>query len=226
MSVVIINPNSTASMTISALAAAERAAPGVNFAGWTSRLAPASIQGPEDGAAALPPLLELVKQADAQGASGIIIACFDDTGLSEAREIARCPVIGIGQAAYHMASLIGDRFSVVTTVAEAVPVITENIRAGGFDEQLLEVLAADLPVLDLDPPRPHAYERLAYGIEQALESDPEVIILGCSGMVSVIDALRPDCPVPLIDGVSAAALLMACIIQLRHAPEELMPLPK
>jgi len=226
MGVVIINPNSTASMTMSAVAAAERAAPGVEFAGWTSRLAPAAIQGPEDGALAQPLLLELVKQADAQGADGIIIACFDDTGLAEARKIARCPVIGIGQAAYHMASLIGDRFSVVTTIPEAVPVIAENIRTGGFAGQLVEVIAADLPVLDLDPPLPHAYDRLGTSIELALGNDPEVIILGCSGMVSVIDTLRPDSPVPLIDGVSAAALLMACITQLQHTPEELSPLPR
>jgi allantoin racemase len=45
-----------------------------------------------------------------------VIACFGDPGLQAAREIARGPVVGIAEAAMHVASLIAQSFSVVTTL--------------------------------------------------------------------------------------------------------------
>ena len=103
--IVIINPNSTASMTDAMVQTARKAAPDTDIVGWTSTKGPPAIQGEEDGNKAIPPLLELVKKADEDGAIAIIIACFDDTGLDAARAVASCPVIGIGQSAYHLAAL-------------------------------------------------------------------------------------------------------------------------
>jgi len=102
MSVIIINPNSTASMTDAMLAQARRSAPDLQFDGWTSHDGPPAIQGTADGQAATPPLLDLVSKASKSGADGIIIGCFDDTALQDAAKLANCPVIGIGQASYHM----------------------------------------------------------------------------------------------------------------------------
>lgn len=59
MTVVLINPNSTEAMTQSALRAARAAAPDLTIEGWTSTYGPVSIEGPEDGARAIPPLLDL-----------------------------------------------------------------------------------------------------------------------------------------------------------------------
>ena len=80
MTVLLINPNSPEAMTQGALRAARTAAPDLEFEGWTSTRGPVSIEGPEDGARAIPPLLDLVVRASSQGAQAIILACFDDTG--------------------------------------------------------------------------------------------------------------------------------------------------
>ena len=136
-------------MTQSALTAARTAAPRVQFEGWTSVSAPKSIEGPQDGARAVPPLLDLVRKASDAGADAIIIACFDDTGLAEAQAIAACPVIGIGQASYVIASLLAGPTAVITTVEAAVPVIKANIKAQGQSATVRHVEAADVPVLTL-----------------------------------------------------------------------------
>ena len=73
MSIIIINPNSTAAMTTAMCAAARGAAPGLSFDGWTSEDGPPAIQGAEDGATATPPLLDLVRKAGREGAEGIVI---------------------------------------------------------------------------------------------------------------------------------------------------------
>ena len=49
MAVIIINPNSTVSMTEAMLAQARRYCPEMEFEGWTSHDGPAAIQGLADG---------------------------------------------------------------------------------------------------------------------------------------------------------------------------------
>lgn len=205
--IVIINPNSTASMTDAMVATARNA--GVEVVGWTSTKGPPAIQGEADGKAAIPPLLDLVKKANDAGAEAIVIGCFDDTGLDAARNIASCPVIGIGQAAYHLAALYGPRFSVVTTLDVSVPILAQNIHAYGLDKNLSHVRASGVPVLALENDRENATRQVKDEIQTALrEDDIDSVVLGCAGMVHIVDDAN-DIPVKLIDGVHAAVKLAA-----------------
>ena len=206
MTVVIINPNSTASMTEAMLRQARTAAPHRDFEGWTSRDGPPAIQGPKDGETATKPLLQLVERASKSGADGIIIGCFDDTALDEAVERADCPVIGIGQASYHYAALRNWRFSVVTTLSVSVPVIEDNIRRTGLSPFLSKVRASEVPVLDLDAAPGKASEVIKSEALQAQNLDEiSAIILGCAGMVEVYDQVERALSVEIIDPVTCAA---------------------
>lgn len=205
--IVIINPNSTVSMTDAMVETARKAAPGADVVGWTSTDGPPAIQGEADGDAAIPPLLALVKKADEADAKAIIIGCFDDTGLAAARELATCPVIGIGQAAYHLASLYGRRFSVVTTLAVSVPILRANIIDYGLAQNLARVRPSGVPVLALEDDRENATRRVKDEIRTALREDHiESVVLGCAGMVHLVAACD-DIPVKLIDGVDSAVRL-------------------
>jgi allantoin racemase len=212
MTVVIINPNSTASMTDAMLIGARRAAPDQLIDGWTSQNGPPAIQGLEDGDKATPPLLILVEQASSMGATGIIIGCFDDTGLEDARSMAACPVIGIGQAGYHMASLRSGRFSVVTTLGVSVPILEANILKMGFAGHLGRVRASEVPVLALESDPDAAYAAILSETRLALEQDDvSCVVLGCAGMVDLPERLARATGATVIDGVSAAARLMAAL---------------
>lgn len=144
MRLLLINPNSTESMTGTIAEAARLAAPaGVEIVARTNRSGPPAIQGEADGAAAVPGLLAEIRAADRPDA--IVIACFDDTGLAEARALAPCPVLGIGQAAYLAAVLLGRRFSVVTTLAVSVPILEANLAAYGLGAACARVRASGIP---------------------------------------------------------------------------------
>src|SRR3984893_15069183 len=92
--ILIVNPNTTASMTATiATAARAVAAPGTEISAVTSAMGPASIEGFYDEAFAVPGLIQALLQASDADAG--IIACFDDTGLDAARSMARFPVVGI-----------------------------------------------------------------------------------------------------------------------------------
>jgi len=210
MSVIIINPNSTASMTDAMVATAQAAAPEVPFEGWTSSHGPAAIQGEEDGARAAPPLLDLVAKASQQGARGIVIGCFDDTALAEAAGLAACPVVGLGQAAYHHAALRQWRFSVVTTLAASVPVLEKNIERAGLSGYLARVRASDVPVLALEQDPASAERQILVEAQRAEAEDAaQSVILGCAGMVHVATEIGKAINVPVLDPVICAARCMA-----------------
>jgi allantoin racemase len=214
MAIIIINPNSTASMTETMLAQARQAEPELAFEGWTSQDGPAAIQGAADGETARGPLLKLVAQASAQGADGIIIGCFDDTALEEAAALADCPVIGIGQAAYHYAALRNWRFSVVTTLSVSRPIIQANIERQGLGHLVSQVRASEIPVLELEA-NPAGAGTVVTQEAQTAERDDSIsaIILGCAGMVEVVDQVRKNLSLAVIDPVACAAGCMRWIIQ-------------
>ncbi|MEL6170252.1 MAG: aspartate/glutamate racemase family protein [Pseudomonadota bacterium] len=209
--IVLINPNSTETMTLSMKDTASKAVPGARIVAWTSHDGPAAIEGPEDGEACVPPLLELVGKASDDGAKAIIIGCADDTGLAPARRLASCPVIGIGQAAYHMAVLAGEKFSVVTTLPVSIPVLEANIAEYGLSGSLSRVRASNVPVLDLETDKEAATARvLAEAGRAAREDDIQSVVLGCAGM-SHIPCVAPSHTIRLIDGVTAAAKIVSVL---------------
>ena len=205
--IILINPNSTVSMTRAMLRTARVAVPKAEFEGWTSHDGPAAIQGAEDGKLAEGPLLELVAKASDQGASAIIIGCFDDTALDAARDLASCPVIGIGQAAYHLAAVAGGRFSVVTTLGVSVPILEANISSYGLEGQLGRVRASGVPVLALEQEGNLATDQIVAEIGKAAREDGvQSVVLGCGGMVDIKQRGAQLSEIRLIDGVRAAAV--------------------
>src|SRR5215212_3177001 len=145
----IVNPNTTAAMmrTIAA-AAAQVARADTVIRAVESMFGPASIEGTYDDAFAVPGLLARIAEGEAEGADAHVIACFDDTGLDAARALARAPVVGIGEAAFHMASLLAHRFAVVTTLARSIGVIETNLLRYGLDRRCARVRASDVAVLE------------------------------------------------------------------------------
>ncbi|MCG8357679.1 MAG: aspartate/glutamate racemase family protein [Kiloniellales bacterium] len=209
MRLLIVNPNTTVSMTeriglaARAVAAQETEVVAVNPADG-----PASVEGYYDAAFSVPGLLEEIRKGEASGFDAYVIACFDDTGLEAARCLARGPVIGICEAACHIASLIATRFTVITTLPRSVPVLTQNLLKYGFDRYCPRVRAADVSVLELEDPASDARSRIEAEIEQAVEVDRvEAVVLGCAGMTELPPALEKRFGLPVIDGVGAAVKL-------------------
>jgi allantoin racemase len=218
MRIRVINPNTTAAMTeIIAKAAREAASAGTEIEAVTSTTGPVSIEGYYDEALSLPGLLKEIRRGEAEGpdaADAHVIACFDDTGLDAARQTATAPVIGIGEAACHAATLIAHRFTVVTTLSRSIPALEHNLLKYGFDRRA-RVRAADVPVLALENEASDARARIDAEIARALAEDrAEAIVLGCAGMAKLARDLSARHGCPVIDGVGAAVKLAEMLVAL------------
>ena len=184
MRLLVVNPNTTRSMTEKIGAAARAVAgPSTEIIAVNPESGPVSIEGYFDEAFAVPGLIEEMRKAGPVDAT--IIACFDDTGLDAARSFSPTPVIGIGEAAFHLASLIAGKFSVVTTLSRSVPAIEHNLVRYGLMSRCARVRASDVAVLDLEIPGSPARGRISREIDRAIQEDAaEAIVLGCAGMAS------------------------------------------
>jgi allantoin racemase len=209
MRINIVNPNTTASMTAKIDRAAKAAvSAGTQILAVNPELGPVSIEGYYDEAISVPGLLIEIAKAEHAGADAHVIACFDDTGLEAARCVAGAPVIGIGEAAFHLASLVAHRFSVITTLSRSIAAIETNLMKYGLERRCGRVRAAEVPVLALEDPASGAREEIAAQIEEAKAQDrAEALVLGCAGMADLAATLSAEHQLPVIDGVAAAVRL-------------------
>ncbi|ESX01567.1 Asp/Glu/hydantoin racemase [Mesorhizobium sp. LSJC268A00] len=215
MQILVVNPNTTASMTETIAAAARAVAgAGTEVIAVTSSMGPASIEGYYDEALAVPGLLMEIAAGERAGAQAAIIACFDDTGLDAARAMASIPVIGICEAALGVASYIAQRFTVVTTTERSRVPVEGLVHRYGMAGRA-RVRAADIPVLSLEDAASGAVEKLRAEIARAIAEDrAEAIVLGCAGMADLAHRLQQEFDLPVIDGVGAALKQAEALIAL------------
>jgi allantoin racemase len=212
MRILIINPNTTESMTRKVEAVAQRVArPDTEIIATNPALGPPSIQGYHDAATCVPHLLEVIKEHPQVDA--IIIACFDDTGLDAARCAVDVPVVGIGESAYHVASILANKFSVITTLGRSVPGLEANLQRYGLDQRCARVIATEIPVLKLEENDPATLEKIKGAIRDTIADDmAEAIVLGCAGMTDLMEQLSDEFGLPVLDGVTCAVTLVEGLV--------------
>nr|WP_113866548.1 aspartate/glutamate racemase family protein [Brenneria salicis]NMN92720.1 allantoin racemase [Brenneria salicis ATCC 15712 = DSM 30166]RBP62442.1 allantoin racemase [Brenneria salicis ATCC 15712 = DSM 30166]RLM30627.1 Asp/Glu racemase [Brenneria salicis ATCC 15712 = DSM 30166] len=212
----VINPNINLAMTRMIGDAARRAAaPGTEIIAARPSQGVPSIEGHFDEAIAAIGVLEQIKQGKAYGVQGHIIACFGDPGLLAARETASAPVVGIAEAAMHMATLVATRFSIVTTLPRTLIIARHLLQRYGFEHHCAGLHAIDLPVLALEAHAEIAQQKVRECCIQSSRQDGTgAIVLGCGGMADLASALAQELGIPEIDGVSAAVKLIESLASL------------
>jgi allantoin racemase len=232
MKIKVINPNTTQSMTEKIGAAARAvAAPGTTILAVSPSMGPVSIEGHYDEAVSVLGVLDEVRRGEAEGCDGYVIACFGDPGLLAAREIARGPVLGIAEAAMHMASMVATGFSIVTTLARTVGIARHLVEAYGMTRHCRGIRATDLAVLDLERPDSSASAAIHEECRRAIHEDrADAIVLGCAGMADLAKRIGDELRVPVVDGVTAAVKLVEALVALGLRTSKVgdlaFPLPK
>jgi allantoin racemase len=215
MRILVVNPNTTASMTASIGACAQRVT-AAEVVAVNPAMGPASIESHYDEALAVPGLHTEIERGERDGAQGTVIACFGDPGLDAAREIAVGPVVGIAEAAMHVASLLGRTFGIVTTLSRTIGTAQDLVERYGFAGRCVAIRACDIPVLDLDVPGSPARLVVTELCRRVVEEDgADSVVLGCAGMADFCDEVAAAIGVPVVDGVVAGVKLIESLVALR-----------
>jgi len=216
MRLLVVNPNTTQTVTDRIARAAAAAVAG--RAEIDAVTAPFGVpyiveehQLPTGAAAVLSVLTDPARRYD-----GAVVAAFGDPGLDEARRRLPVPVVGIAEAAMLTACMLGRRFGVVTTVPTLIPAFRALAAAYGLDRRLAGVRgeATDLNRIATDADSVAAMLTLL--ARTVIEKDgADVVILGGGPLAGMDRRIADAVGVPVLDGVSCAVRQAMLLVELR-----------
>jgi allantoin racemase len=210
--ITVVNPNVSDALTEVITDAARRVAPaGVEVRGVHPSAGVESVESHAEEAIAAVGVLEQIRAHDAT-TDAFVIACFGDTGVAAAREVAAGPVVGMTEAALMAACLVAHRFTVVTMPARTIAHTDRVVDALGLGRRCT-VRAVDVPVHDLEAGSVHLLDAFTAEGRRAIEDDgAEAIVLGCAGLADLVEPLQSALGIPVVEGVAAAVGLAAALL--------------
>ena len=150
--------------------------------------------------AALSPMLELMREAEADGCRAGVIGCFYDGGLRELREGLTMPVVGMAEASLLLAITMGYRFSIIVGRRKWIPKMNDNVILQGLERRLASFRSVEMGIPDVQADPELFYDRvLEEGRRAVAEDGAEVIVLSEHTNPEFLERAREELPVPFVD---------------------------
>jgi allantoin racemase len=157
-------------------------------------------------------LLKNVGRAMTGGYDAFLIGNTGDPAIREAREIANFPVLGLFECALHVACLMGESFSLVTSNEKFTPRIVENVVRYGLKDRLIAVSRMKMDKLvDLgrafdDPDvRRRVLDQFNEAARITIEAGAEVVIPASGPVMALLAHLRihaTEDGTPILNGIA------------------------
>jgi len=178
-----------------------------------------AIESVYDAAMAMPLELECGLAAEKAGYQAVIISCGDDPGVVPLREILKIPVIPPTATAMHICSMLGNRFSLLTTGNFHTRRTELHERISSYDGLLkfVSVHPIGLSVLEVRAKPKEAYEAMVKEGKRAVEEyGADSLTFGCMSMafLMVDDKLSKDIGIPVVNPVKTAVKMAELLIDL------------
>jgi Asp/Glu/hydantoin racemase len=210
-SLLILNPNTSPSVTALLEAAALRAAAGlprpVRVRVATAAFGPRYITGEVGATVAAHAAMEAYATAVQQEGppAAVLLGCFGDPGLFALRALSAVPVLGLAEASMRVAAAFGP-FVVLTGGAAWVPMLHRLAQALPLPAPMLGVYALPRSGGEMAAQPQQAVEWLAEAGAQALRCWPDArsLLLGGAGLAGLAAPLAGRLPVPVLDNVDLA----------------------
>ncbi|MFB3168660.1 aspartate/glutamate racemase family protein [Neobacillus sp. 179-C4.2 HS] len=158
--------------------------------------------------------------AEKAGYDAMFIATIPDVGLLEARTLVDIPVVGYGQASFHMASMLGDHIGVVNFLAPLAEQLRQNADKYGLGGKLGPIVQTEVGFDDImagfNDPEP-IIESFKKAAQSAIADGADVIIPG-EGPMNVFLATHGISrigDVPVVDSFAAAIKMCESLVDLR-----------
>src|SRR6478735_5229680 len=136
--ILVVNVNTTAAMTEAIAASAKSAAgPQTEILPLTPDIGADSVEGNFESYLAAVAVMDAVTR-------------YPDPFDAVLQELLDVPVVDITEAAAHVACLLGYKYSVVTTLDRAVPLIEDRLKLAALDARCASVRSSGLSVLELE----------------------------------------------------------------------------
>ena len=201
--ILVINPNTTVSVTDKVVTACRSMQPDVEWDGATAAFGAPYIASEKSYAIAAHASLDAFDRHYA-GHDAVLIACFGDPGLLALRETSGVPVLGLAQSSFLAAEALGP-FAVVTGGKAWGPMLERFARMHRLDTQLAGIYTVELTGVQIAAAPQQAIGELAGACRLGIAAGARNILLGGAALVGLASQLQQRLSVPVLDNVLLAA---------------------
>jgi allantoin racemase len=216
MRILIINPNTSETMTDKIRRVAEEAKrEDAEVTVVNAGTGPTTIGSSYDEAYAIAPTIDRVRDGVEEGYDAIILACFCEVGVEAAREISPVPVFGLEEITLATAITLGEKFGVMTEKRPRVAMKKRHVRRYGLLERMASIRPLGLSVAQLDrEPEKTKAAGMTLARRMVEEDGAEVIVMGCAAMAGYSDEIERELGVPVLDPLVVALKMTEAIVDM------------
>ncbi len=164
-------------------------------------------------------IINASRAAAREGFDAMIIGCFYDTALLDAREISgMMAVTAPCVASCEIASSLANRFGVIVGRQKWVNQMSATVREHGYGEKCAGFYHVGLGVHDFQKDHDCTNDLLTKAGRRAVEEDyAEALVLGCTLEIGFHERMEKELGVPVIDPSIAALKRAEYAAELRHS---------
>lgn len=174
-------------------------------------------------------VLATVIAADREGFDAIVVNCFDDPGVAEARALVKTPVFGLSEPTFHYACQLGARLGAlvpdmpgqvafvqgqIDAMGLAGRMIRDGVRAESkrFTDSFAEALQNPQAMID----------RLTAQSRQMVDAGADVIVIACGGLGQICGRQRfhalehRNAVVPVINPLTTAVKTAEMLVSMQR----------
>jgi len=215
MKILLGNPNTSPEVTARITAAARAvASPGTEIKPATGHFGALIISTRVDMAIAEHASLDMMT-SEAADCDAAIIGASIDSGLRAVRQALPIPVLGLTEAALHVACLTAGRFGLVVMGPGSATITREMVAAYGLADRLAGIRWITAAPANLLADQQSLIAPIAATGRRLIDEDlAETVILIGAVMAGMPAFVQPHVPVPVIEGVSCAVALAESLVRL------------
>ncbi|WP_322061829.1 aspartate/glutamate racemase family protein [Paraburkholderia sp. J63] len=148
-------------------------------------------------------VIEAGLHAEEEGFDAVCINTVSDSGLNALRSRLSIPVLSPGQSAFHVACMLGHKFSILTMWERWFPLYRKTLREYGLESRVASIrqigVRPDTEAL-LSGKESVVFAKLEEEARRAIEEDgADVIVLGSTTMHQSHAYLASRLPVPVLN---------------------------
>ncbi len=218
MKILLANPNSSVSVTEAILATARRSNPDpkTELVPLTNPKGTKGIDSTfADYQSAWSLHRAVLQELDKGGYDAVVIAGFGNLGINGLKEATCIPTLSISETSMAVASTLGHKFSILTTLNQFIPAQEDIVKLFGMENKCASVCAIDVSVKDCVEQREKTLRLLCNETRRIVAQDKaEVIILGSGGLSGYNLDVQDETHVTTLDPVQVTVKFAEMMVEL------------
>jgi allantoin racemase len=172
---------------------------------------------------AAPLVARKAQEAEAAGLDAVVPFGTLDIGVELARHLVKIPVVGAGQATFHVAAMLSQRLGVISYERTSIPFTRKNARAWGVEHLVVSWQSIETPLVASAAQHDSMRDRILACARRAMDDGAEIIFPQGVTMVPVHYPAREiadELGVPVLDALAISIQTAELLVRtgLSHSP--------